>query len=42
MMENMFKNMPQQRVVYDLKGSIVNRKTEIKENKVVDVFSSMI
>ncbi|CAD8176701.1 unnamed protein product [Paramecium octaurelia] len=40
LMENIFQQIPDQRVVYDLKGSLVNRKQSVKCSQVVDLTSS--
>ncbi|CAD8074653.1 unnamed protein product [Paramecium primaurelia] len=40
LMENIFQKIPKERVVYDLKGSLVNRKQNVKNNQVVDLTSS--
>ncbi|CAK79510.1 unnamed protein product (macronuclear) [Paramecium tetraurelia] len=37
LMENIFQQIPDQRVVYDLKGSLVNRKQSVKGSQVVDL-----
>ncbi|CAD8065085.1 unnamed protein product [Paramecium primaurelia] len=40
LMENIFEKIPKERVVYDLKGSLVNRKQHVKQSQVVDLNSS--
>ncbi|CAD8087932.1 unnamed protein product [Paramecium sonneborni] len=40
LMENIFLSLPKERIVYDLKGSLVNRKSNIKKCQVVELSSS--
>ncbi|CAD8075582.1 unnamed protein product [Paramecium sonneborni] len=40
LMENVFQQIPKERIVYDLKGSLVNRKQNVKQSQVVDLTSS--
>ncbi|CAD8160899.1 unnamed protein product [Paramecium octaurelia] len=40
LMENIFEKIPKERIVYDLKGSLVNRKQNVKHSQVVDLTSS--